>query len=128
MNKNETYIKYLMERFKLCMYGEIQTLYGKKIQKDNSSTQSSVILGDYSWDPISSFRSIDVSDARCSFLEFPRWGDAIVTEDNLCRRQRVRATTSQEECYSPRGSRDRFAGADLCSKYLQDEPPRRFRP
>lgn len=57
-----------------------------------------------------------------------RWRDATVAEDNLRRRQRVKATTSQEECYSLRGSRDRFAGTDLCSKYLQDEPPRSVPP
>lgn len=39
-------------------------------------------------------------------------------------KERKRVTTSQEECYSSRGSRDRFAGADLCSKYLQGEPRR----
>lgn len=61
---------------------------------------------------------IDVDDARCSFLKFP----ATVAEDNLHRRQRVKATDEPGGMLFAAGvARPFSAGADLCSKYLQHD-------
>lgn len=112
------------------MFNEkITVSYGRKYSKGAIllrllSASRGIILGNR----YPSYRFIPMSAARVVPFWVSRWRDATVAENNLRRRQRVKATTSQEECYSPRGSRNRFAGTDLCSKYLQDEPPRSVPP